>query len=73
VTITLTGANTHFAQGASEIALPPGITPSNMVVSNQTTLSVELSVAASVAANPITIVVTTGTEEAVLPNGFVIR
>ncbi len=73
VTVTLTGANTHFAQGASQIALPPGIAPSNMVVLNQTTLSVELSIAASVAANPITIVVTTGTEEAVLPNGFVIR
>jgi hypothetical protein len=49
------------------------MTPSNITVTSGTNLTVQLAVAAGVAANPASIVVLTGTEEAVLPNGFVVR
>jgi hypothetical protein len=72
-TVTLTGANTHFVQDATQVVAPAGMTPSNITVTSGTNLTVQLAVAAGVAANPASIVVLTGTEEAVLPNGFVVR
>lgn len=73
VTVTLTGANTHFVGGASQVTGPPGITLSNIAVSSGTSLTVRVAVGASVTPNPTTLVVNTGTEEAVLPNGFVVQ
>ena len=73
VTVTLTGQNTHFAQGATTISTPPGITVSNMTVVDATTLTVELSVDANFVAGPVSLVAITGTEEAVLPNGFTVQ
>jgi hypothetical protein len=72
-TVTLTGVNTHFVQGTTQVAAPAGVTPSNITVLSGTSLTVQLAVGASVAPNPTTIVVTTGTEEAVLPNGFLVQ
>jgi hypothetical protein len=72
-TVTLTGVNTHFVQGTTQVAAPAGVTPSNITVLSGTNLTVQLAVGASVAPNPTTIVVTTGTEEAALPNGFLIQ
>jgi hypothetical protein len=51
----------------------PGITVSNLNVISGTSLTVQLTAGASVAAYPTSIVVTTGAEEAVLPNGFVVQ
>lgn len=73
VTVTLNGVNTHFAQGTTQVVAPPGIAPSNIAVLSGTSLTVELAIGAGVALNPTTIVVITGTEEAVLPNGFLIQ
>ncbi len=73
VTVTLTGANTHFAQGVTQVVAPAGITPSNISVLSGTSLTVTLAVGASAAPNPTSIVVTTGPEEAVLPNGFLVQ
>ena len=73
LTVTLTGLNTHFAQGTSQVTTAPGITPSNVTVTSGTTLTVQLTVASNATAGPYSLVVTTGTEEAVLPNGFTVQ
>ena len=43
------------------------------LVSNATTLSVQLTAAANATLGPRTLVVTTGGEEAVLPNGLTVQ
>jgi hypothetical protein len=72
VTVTLTGVNTHFVQGVTQVTAAPGITASGITVTSATTLTVQLAIGASVTPNPASIVVTTGSEEAVLPNGFIV-
>ena len=73
VTLTLTGVNTHFVQGTTQVTVAPGITASNVTVTSPTTLTVQLTVGADVTTNPTSIIVTTGSEEADLPNGFQVR
>ena len=73
VTVTLNGVNTHFVQGTTQVAASAGVTPSNITVLSGTSLSVQLAVGATVVSNPTSIVVTTATEEAVLPNGFLVQ
>ena len=73
VTVTLTGKNTHFLQGSTQVIAPAGVTASNVTVLSGTSLTVQLAIGASVPQNPTTIVVTTGTEEAALPNGLLIQ
>ncbi len=73
LTTTLTGVNTHWVQGTTQVAAAAGITASNINVLGPSTLTVQLSVGANVVANPASIVVTSATEEAVLPNGFIVR
>jgi hypothetical protein len=73
LTVTLTGVNTDFIQGTTQVVAPAGVTPSNIVVLSGTSLMVQLAVGASVVPNPTTIVVLTGTQEAVLPNGFLVQ
>jgi hypothetical protein len=48
----------------------PGITVSSVNVTNGTTLTAQLTVTGSAALGPRSITVTTGSEEATLPNGF---
>ncbi len=73
VTVTLTGVNTNFAQGATQVTAAPGITVSNVTVTSPTALTVQLSVAPGAVAGPTSIVVTTGNQEADLPNGLTIQ
>src|ERR1041384_4778207 len=48
----------------------PGITVNNVAASNATTLTAQFVIDAAAAPGPRSIVVTTGAEQAVLPNGF---
>jgi hypothetical protein len=73
VQVTLTGINTHFAQGTTQVTAAPGITVASVNVVSATSLTVQLTVGAGVAADPTSIVVSTGTEEALLPNGFIVQ
>ena len=73
VTVTLTGANTHFAEGTTQVITSAGITPSNIAVTSATDLTVQFAVAPGATPRPYSIVVTTETEEAVLPNGFTVQ
>jgi len=73
VTLTLTGVNTNFVQGATQVTMVPGITPSGIVVSSAISLTVQVAVGSGAVPGPTSIVVTTGTEQAVLPNGFTVQ
>ena len=73
LTVTVTGVNTHFVQGTTQVTAAAGITASNITVSGATSLKVQLMVGAAVPSGPTSLVVTTNTEEAVLPNGFVVQ
>ncbi len=72
-TVTVTGVNTHFAQATTQVAAAAGITPSSIAVTSATSLTVTLTVSSTVALGPSSLVVTTGSEEAVLPNGFTVQ
>jgi hypothetical protein len=73
VPLTLSGVNTNFVQGTTQVTMAPGITPSGIVVSSATSLTVQVAVGSGVVPGPTSIVVTTGTEDAVLPNGFTVQ
>lgn len=73
LTMTLTGAGTHFQQGTTQVTAAPGITASSVTVNNATSLTVQLAIAADAAPGPYSLVVLTGTEEAVLPNGLTVQ
>ncbi len=73
VSVTLTGQNTHWVNGATQVTTAPGITVSNVAVSSATTLTMQLTVPANATPGPYSLTATTGAEEATLPNGFTVQ
>lgn len=73
VTVTLTGVNTNFLQGTTQVVTAPGISASNITVASPTGLTVQLNIDASIAAGPKTIILNTTKEEADFPNGFTVQ
>ena len=73
LTVTLTGLNTSFVQGTTQVVLPAGITPSNVTVSSASSLTVQLAVSSSFVSGPISVLAVTGSQEAVAPNGFTVK
>jgi hypothetical protein len=80
VTVTVTGIGSHFVQGTTQVTVPTGITASNVTVTSSTSLTVQLNISPSAvpsdtvpAGSPYSIVVTTGSEEAMLPHGFIVQ
>jgi hypothetical protein len=69
--VTLTGQNTKWVNGTTQVTTAPGIMVTNVVVTNATTLTAQLSVAVNATPGPYALTATTGSEEATLPNGFV--
>lgn len=79
VTVTLSGNGTNFG-AATQVTVPTGITASNVTVLSPTSLTVQLNISSTAVASltatngsPYTIVVTTGSQEADLPNGFLVQ
>ena len=79
VTVTLSGSHTSFGTGTL-VVVPTGITASNVTVLSPTSLTVQLHISPDAAASltstqgrPYSIMVTTGSEEADLPNGFLVE
>jgi hypothetical protein len=79
VTVTLSGSGTHFGT-STRLTLPAGMTAFNVHVLGPTSLTAQFNISASATASlttakggPYTIVVTTGSEEADLPNGFIVQ
>jgi hypothetical protein len=73
IVATLTGQNTNWVTGITQVGTAPGITVGNVAVTNATTLTVQLTIAASATPGPYSLTATTGTEEATLPNGFIVQ
>jgi hypothetical protein len=71
--VTLTGQNTSWVNGTTQVGTGPGITASSVVVTSPTTLTVQLNVAAGAPTGQYSLTATTGSEEATLPNGFVVQ
>jgi photosystem II stability/assembly factor-like uncharacterized protein len=79
LTVTISGIGTNFGAG-TQVAVPTGITASNVAVLSPTSLTVQLDISPSAVpsltatnGSPYTIVVTTGSQEADLPNGFIVQ
>jgi hypothetical protein len=73
VTVTIAGQNTNFVSGTTQVTAGAGITVSNVAVTSGTTLTAQLTVSSGAAPGPRSIIATTGSEEATLPNGFVVQ
>jgi hypothetical protein len=72
MSILIIGTNTHFAAGLT-LNAGPGITVSGLTALNAQTLVASLSVSPSAVPGPRSLIVTTGAEEAVLPNGLTVQ
>lgn len=79
LTVTISATGTNFGAG-TQVAVPTGITASNIVILSPTSLTVQLDISPSAipsltATNGsfYTIAVTTGSAEADLPNGFTVQ
>jgi hypothetical protein len=70
---TITGTNTSFVQGATQLSPIPGVTFGPITVTGPTTLTVQLTAAANATAQPYSILAITGAEQDVLPNGLVLQ
>ena len=73
VTVTILGQNTNFSTTLTQVNAGTGIIVSNIAVANGTTLTAQFAVAPGAASGPRSITVTTGSEEATLPNGFKVQ
>jgi len=79
LTVTISGIGTSFG-ASTQVAVPTGITASNLTVVSPTTLTVQLDISSSAVpsltatnGSLYTIAITTGSQEADLPNGFVVQ
>ncbi len=73
VFVTIIGQNTNFIAGVTQVTAGAGVAVSSINVTSGTTLTVQLAVAFGAPAGPQSITVTTGSEEATLPNGFQVQ
>ena len=69
-TVTVVGANTNFVQGTTVVNYIPGFTVVSYAVTSPTTLTITLTAPAVANPQPESVWITTGTEEAVLPNAL---
>jgi hypothetical protein len=72
-TYTITGANTSFVQGTTQISPIPGVTVGTITVTSPTTMTVELTAVSDAAPQPCSVLAITGSEQDVLPNGLILQ
>jgi len=72
-TFTITGANTNFVQGTTEVSPIPGVSIGAITVNSATSLTVQLTAASNATPQPYSILAITGSEQDVLPNGLVLQ
>lgn len=79
LTVTISGTGTNFGAG-TQVTVPTGITAASPTVLNATSLTVQLTISpgappsfTATNGRPYTIMVTTGTQEADLPSGFIVQ
>src|ERR1017187_6561972 len=64
--VTILGQSTNFSSGATQVNAGAGITVSNIIVTNGTTMTAQFTVGPGATVGPRSITVTTGSEEATL-------
>ena len=72
-TYTITGTNTNFVQGTTQLSPIPGVTMGTITVNSATSMTVQLTAASNAVAQPYSILAITGSEQDVLPNGLVVQ
>lgn len=72
VNVAIVGENTNFVQGTTQVNIGPGVTVTNVVVSSATLVRAQVTVATAAMLGPRSIIVKTGSEEAILPNSFTV-
>ena len=72
-TFTITGSNTNFVQGTTQLSPIPGVTIGTITVTSATMMTVQLSAASDTVTQPYSILAITSSEQDVLPNGLVIQ
>jgi hypothetical protein len=70
---TITGSNTNFVQGTTTLGAIPGMTIGAVTVNSPTSLTVQLTAASNMTAQPYSVVAITGGELAPLPSGLVVQ
>jgi hypothetical protein len=70
--IFIAGTNTHFAPGAT-LTAGSGVAVSGLVIVDAQSMMANLVASPSAVPGPRSLVVTTGSEEAVLPNGVMVQ
>jgi hypothetical protein len=72
-TYTITGSNTNFVQGTTQLSPMPGVTIGTITVDSANSMTVQLTAASNAVAQPYSILAITGSEQDVLPNGLVVQ
>lgn len=70
--VSITGVNTNFTQGQTQVSFGVGITVGSVTVVNKTSLTANLNIDVAAAIGLRNIGVTTGAEIVTLPNGFTV-
>ena len=70
--VAVTGQNTHFAQGTTQVSFGTGITVNSVAVASSTSLMANVAVLPTAVAGLRTVTATTGTESASLTGGFLV-
>ncbi len=70
--VVITGQNTQFIQGTTQVSFGAGITVTSVTVANATHVTTVLSIPANAALGFVNVVVTTGTQTLTLTNGFMV-
>jgi hypothetical protein len=72
VNITINGVNTHFAGGATTLSAGKYIQVTNVMTTSPSSLNATLALPVNTPVGPYSLVITTGAEEVILPNGFLV-
>ena len=72
-TYIITGANTNFVQGTTQISPIPGVTIGTITVTSPTTMTVELTAASDATPQPYSVLAITDSEQDVLPNRLILQ
>jgi hypothetical protein len=72
-TFTISGVNTNFVQGTTQLSPIPGVTIGTITVSSPTSMTVQLTASSGAVTQPYSILAITGSEQDVLPNGLVLQ
>jgi hypothetical protein len=72
LSVRIVGATTNFSQAVTQVSFGAGITVNSVTVTNATTLTAAITIAADAVLGSRTVTVTTGAEVAALSNGFVV-